>query len=215
MLNIAASSGGAYQTIIEKNLEKLKDCCGLTTSQELYLLELPGQLSSLAEESKAWNKSSMRRFAFKILVLNAKEAIEDYWQLVVTILENCTQQTKDFELKCDIVMFLETIIDAYYAIPKFEDYTEQILLKVLIPCCVWKAGKYHSNVRRTSINCIRNLINKNLIVQGELYNHYQSLMSVVKSCLEDEWAADLRHSSCELMSTLIAFLAGKLTGTLC
>jgi len=213
ILNIEASSGSSHQSIIENNLGKLKDCCGLKTSQELYLLELPGQLSSLAEESKAWNKSSMRRFAFKILVLNAKDAIEDYWQLVVTILENCTQQTKDFELKCDIIMFLETIIDQYYGIPKFEDYTEQILVKVLIPCCVWKAGKYHSNVRRTSINCIRKLINKDLIAQGTLYNHYQSLMPVVKSCLEDEWAADLRHSSCELMKTLIGFLSGKLTGT--
>lgn len=214
ILNIAASSGGVCQPAIDRNLDKLRTYCSLQSSQELYSLELPAQLKSLAEESKAWNKASTRRFAFKLLVLNAGDAIEDYWELVVAVLENCTQQAKDFELKCDAVMFLENVIDVYGETPKLEEFAEQMLVKVLVPCCVWKAGKYHSNVRRTSINCIRKIVNKDLIGKEVLYSHYQGVMSVLKSCLEDEWAADLRLASCELLKTLVAFLSGRLTGTL-
>eukprot|EP00826_Nyctotherus_ovalis_P035300 TRINITY_DN3020_c0_g1_i7.p1 TRINITY_DN3020_c0_g1~~TRINITY_DN3020_c0_g1_i7.p1 ORF type:complete len:467 (+),score=120.11 TRINITY_DN3020_c0_g1_i7:130-1530(+) len=212
ILNVAASSGGVCQPAIDHNLEKLRTYCNLESSQQLYSLELPAQLKSLADESKGWNKTSTRRFAFKLLVLNAGEAIEDYWELVVAVLENCTQQAKDFELKCDVIMFLENVIDVYGETPKLEEFTEKMLVKVLIPCCVWKAGKYHSNVRRTSINCICKIVNKNLIARAVLYNHYQGLMSVLKSCLEDEWAADLRLASCALLKALIAFLSDHLTG---
>ena len=212
ILNIAASSGGAYQLVITKYFEKLSNYCELKSTQELYTLELPKQLISLEKESEKWDKTSVRRFAFKILVANAKESMEDYWKPVTTILKNCTQRTKDSELRRDIINFLEFIIDTYCDMATLAENSPDILTSVLIPCCEWNPGKEFANIRMTAINCIRKSIEKALLEKSLFFSHYKDVLAALKSCLEDEWNGDLRLSSCVLLKAIMIFLSDNLGG---
>ncbi len=112
-----------------------------------------------------------------------------------------------------MLQFLDSLIDAHTIHPRLQFHAEQILLRILIPCCVWKAGKQNSSVRKCAIVGIHKLLAMGLLDRDLAYKNFKALFAVLKSCVEDEWAADLRLASCSLMNTLIAALAPLLSGT--
>jgi len=211
ILNITATTGD-----LQKYIDKLSKFSELKSTQELYLLELPNLISNMLKEAPSWSKFSGRRFAFKNVILNADSAIEIHWEKIIEIIEICTNQIKDYELRYDMLDFLEKIIEIHTSKKSTEllHYSELILIKILIPCCVWKVGKQNSNIRKTSVQIIRKLIERNYFSKENLYKYYKDLMSVLKSCLEDEWNAELRLVSVSFIGVLMNFLNGVITGIL-
>ena len=54
------------------------------------------------------------------------------------------------------------------------------------------------------------LIENELISPQELYESYKELIAPLKSCLNDDWAPDLRIMSCKLVELLIKTLRSHL-----
>jgi hypothetical protein len=128
-------------------------------------------------------------------------------------MEQCTEQNKDYELRYDMLVLLEQLIGLEAAMHTFAFYAEKALRKVLIQCCVWKAGKHNANIRRMALTSIQQLLDRALIDKETFFKHLKDLVPVLKSCLEDEWAADLRLAGVRLLNSMMGHMAPFLTGT--
>ena len=85
-------------------------------------------------------------------------------------------------------------------------YSEIILKLILIPSTVWKVGKPNIKIRKAAVICMMRLLDHKLISEEKLYNSYKDIIKVIKNCIDDDWANDLRFASIILIKRLIEYL---------
>jgi len=50
------------------------------------------------------------------------------------------------------------------------------------------------------------LIKNDIIDSGQLYQGFKDLLPILKSCLDDDWAPDLRFATCQLLEKMLVSL---------
>jgi len=113
-------------------------------------------------------------------------------------------------MRFDMLTLLEDLIESEYAQSSLPFQSVKIMQKILIPSCVWKPGKPNIKIRKAAVTCMIKIIDKNLINKEELYKLYKDIFAVIKSCLDDDWAADLRFASCAFMKKFLMMLGDLL-----
>ena len=83
--------------------------------------------------------------------------------------------------------------------------------KILIPAITWKAGKPQIKIRKAGIICILQLVKNKIVPQEVLMHFFNDLKASLKSCMNDDWAPDLRFASCCLMEVILCYLSEQLT----
>lgn len=121
----------------------------------------------------------------------------------------CTENTKDYELRFDILDLLEELIASETSHSNIKFHAATILQRVLVPCCVWKMGKPNIKIRKAAVSCIIRVVEGGLIAPEELYKQIKDILSVAKNCLDDDWAPDLRFATCALIRHMLTYFAGK------
>lgn len=74
---------------------------------------------------------------------------------------------------------------------------------ILIPSTVWKVGKPNIKIRKASLICLMTILDMKLIDEDKLYSNFKDIMGVLKSCLDDDWANDLRFTAVVFIKHLI------------
>ena len=74
---------------------------------------------------------------------------------------------------------------------------------ILIPSTVWKVGKPNIKIRKASLICLMTILDMKLIDEDKLYGNFKDIMGVLKSCLDDDWANDLRFTAVVFIKHLI------------
>jgi dynein assembly factor 5 len=77
---------------------------------------------------------------------------------------------------------------------------------ILIPSAVWKVGKPNIKIRKASVICMIRLLEYNLIDKEKLYQSFKDVMNVLKNCIDDDWANDLRFASVVLIKKMLEYL---------
>ena len=85
-------------------------------------------------------------------------------------------------------------------------YSIIILKMILIPSTVWKVGKPNIKIRKAAVICILRLLEHRLIDREKLYSAFKEIMTVLKNCIDDDWANDLRFTSVVLIKRLMEYL---------
>ena len=85
-------------------------------------------------------------------------------------------------------------------------YSEVLLKMILIPSTVWKVGKPNIKIRKAAVICIMRMLDHKLISEEKLNGAFKELMGVLKNCIDDDWANDLRFTSVILIKRLIEYL---------
>jgi len=106
-----------------------------------------------------WDKNSPDRFTFETLVRRATFAITmDQWEDVLQVISANVDNTKDFELRVDMLGLVEFMLTS----PELKEtmgYLSEIVLKfVLIPSTVWKIGKPNVKIRKASVICMIKMV---------------------------------------------------------
>jgi hypothetical protein len=78
---------------------------------------------------------------------------------------------------------------------------------ILIPSTVWKVGKPNIKIRKASVICMMRLLDHKLISKEKLYTHFKEVMGVLKNCIDDDWANDLRFASVVLIRRIVEYLS--------
>ena len=109
-----------------------------------------------------------------------------------------------------MIGLLEDLIESEAVQPSLPYHAAKIIQKILVPCCVWKAGKPNIKIRKAAITCMIKVLDRGLIDKAELYKELKNILTVIKSCLDDDWAADLRFASCAFMKQILIYLSDNL-----
>lgn len=78
---------------------------------------------------------------------------------------------------------------------------------VLIPAMEWKVGKPNIKIRKAAVICIMRILEYKLIEKEKLYQSFKNIMRVLKNCIEDDWASDIRFACVVFVRFLIEYLS--------
>jgi len=77
---------------------------------------------------------------------------------------------------------------------------------ILIPSSVWKVGSPNVKIRKAAVICMIRLVDNKLISPKKLKDSFKQIMGVLKNCIDDDWANDLRFTSVIFIKKLIEYL---------
>ncbi len=77
---------------------------------------------------------------------------------------------------------------------------------ILIPSTVWKVGSPNIKIRKAAVICMMRLIDNKLISPEKLRGNLKPVMGVLKGCLDDDWATDLRFTGVVYIRRMLEYL---------
>ena len=95
---------------------------------------------------------------------------------------------------------------------------------ILIPAATWKVGRPNVKIRKAAVICMMKLLEKKLIDPQKLYESFRGdrtsylddkskptrkavpLMPIIKGCLDDDWANDIRFTAVTFLRHLLEVL---------
>jgi hypothetical protein len=180
--------------------------CGLEEGADLFSVELSSLLDEMQESYESWNKHTPERFIFDLLIRRANTALVERFEDILQIIAANVDNEKDYELRMDMLGLVEYLLNQDILHTNIGFYSEIILKMILIPSTVWKVGKPNIKIRKASVICMMRLLDHKLISTTKLYNSFKEVMGVLKNCIDDDWANDLRFASIILIRRLIEYL---------
>ena len=132
--------------------------CGLEEGADLFSVELASLLEDMHESFEKWDKNTPERFIFDLLVRRANTAVIDYWEQILEIIAANVDNTKEYEIRMDMLALVEYLILQESLHSTIVFYSEVILKMILIPSTVWKVGKPNIKIRKAAVICMMKLI---------------------------------------------------------
>jgi len=197
---------------VDQTLDLLAQNCGLEEASDLFSVELASLLEEMKEDFETWDRNTPERFIFDMLVRRSQTAVVDYWEQILEIIAACTAHEKDHELRMDMMTLIEHLLLQENLQSTIVFYSEIIVKLVLIPSTEWRVGLPTVKIRKAAVICLIKIMDLSLIEKPKLYESYKEIVTKMKSCLEDDWANDLRFASIILIKKLLAFLKNEMVG---
>jgi len=198
---------------IENCMNVLAQNSGHRDIKELYSVEVSSILNSFYESKiyKTWDRNSKDRFKFNLLVKHCGRGLAEYLPIILEILEALVSQEADLETKFDALTLIEFLINLDEMVEQMRINSFTIMSRILIPATVWRAGNPLVKIRKAGITCMIQLIRRQMIPEDVLQGCIGNLKPVLKTCLNDDWAPDLRFSATVLLDLTFSHLRETLT----
>lgn len=196
---------------ILKSLDNLSLFCGFDNLEGLYALELKNILGKFVTNYKDWRRNSPDRFAFDLYVKKANKSLENNWREVLIIIANCTEAERDIEMRIDMVILIEYLLDNSEIKEQIKFYSEFIILEILLPATMWKAQRPNYKVRKAALVCLIRIFKNNLIDVETLNEIFDKILNVLKSSSEDDWDPELRYLSLSALKSVLEFYNTKIS----
>eukprot|EP00347_Sterkiella_histriomuscorum_P013730 403363587 len=191
---------------VDQTLNILALNCGLEYGADLFSVELAELIDEMQESYETWNKHTPERFIFDLLVRRANTALIDKFEDILQIVAANVEHEKDYELRMDMLALIEFLLSQEQLHQNIVFYSQIILKMVLIPSTVWRVGKPNVKIRKAAVICMMRLLEYNLIDKQKLYSSFKDIMNVLKNCIDDDWANDLRFTCVVLIKKMIEYL---------
>lgn len=166
----------------------------------------------MKESYENWTRSTPERYIFDMLVRRAGTSVLDYLENILEIIAANVENDKDYEVRMDMLSLVEFLLLQESLHSTLIFYGDILMKMILIPSTVWKVGKPNIKIRKAAVICMIKLLEKQLIKKDKLLNHFKELMGVLKSCLDDDWANDLRFTTVTFLKFLIEYLHEEFIG---
>jgi dynein assembly factor 5 len=192
-------------------MDVLAQSVGLGEASDLFSVELSHLIDELKESYEKWNKHTPERFIFELLVRRSQVALIERFEDILFIIAANVEPDREVELRMDMLALVEFLLNQATLAETIGFYAEIILKMILIPSTVWKVGSPNIKIRKASVICMIRMIDNNLISPEKLNNSFKGIMGVLKNCIDDDWANDLRFTSVIMIRKMIEYLKGVLT----
>jgi dynein assembly factor 5, axonemal len=190
----------------------LAKSCGLEEGSDLFSVELSALIDEMQENYETWNKHTPERFIFDLLLRRSQTALVERFEDILQIIAANVDNSKEYELRMDMLGLVEFMLNQEILSESITFYSEVILKMILIPSTVWKVGSPNVKVRKASVICMMRMIDNKLISPQKLNGSFKEFMQVMKNCLDDDWANDLRFTSVVVIRKLIEYLHERFDG---
>jgi hypothetical protein len=191
---------------VDQCIQDLASNCDIATAGDLFSIELSALLDEMQEDYEAWDKHTPDRFIFDMLVRRAETAVVDHWETILMIIASNIDHDKDFELRMDMLSLTEHFLMQSSLHSTIVFYGEIILKMILLPSLAWRVGKPNVSIRKGSIVCLIKMIELALVDPEKLYGCNKQLVTVLKCCLDDDFASDIRFAAVVVCRHLLTYL---------
>jgi hypothetical protein len=195
---------------VEYTIHNLAVYCGFSNVEDLYSMELAFILEKFQETHKQWKRNSPDRFAFDTYVRGGGSALEKHWTEILLIISQCCEPTKDIEMRIDMMVLMDYLIDEQIIAQQLKNYIEFILPEILLPATAWKSQRPYYKIRKSAMVCIIKLFRNNIIDTETSMTFLKDIFQVLKSTLEDDYDPELRYLSIQLTKYLLMFTKDRI-----
>ncbi|KAL3876674.1 hypothetical protein ACJMK2_034478 [Sinanodonta woodiana] len=179
--------------VIKEKAYKMLDELALTlkfgSKQELYRTCTKPLLDSFQETYTIWNTHSVERLIMDTLLQEAGPVVGDHLDEIMKILVVNLKPEKDaevrlkfFSLLSQLMMNSKVTIDSS---DKFGDFAVMVVKDMIIPNCVWKAGRVAEAIRTTAVSCMWALLKSGILTKEKLEPVVDELLTQMISLLDD------------------------------
>ncbi|XP_071953209.1 dynein axonemal assembly factor 5-like [Antedon mediterranea] len=212
LLNMLALARDAHiHTEANISLKTLANIQGLSNTTELYEKHTKDLLETLKGNYKDWNNYSLERLIFDTLLTEAGVILGALLTDIIPMLSENLQPTKDAELRLKFFSLLSRLlmnsgasIDSQQG---FGSFATIVVKDMILPNCVWHAGRVCAAVRTTAVSCLWALFQSQLLTQKQTIELSKDLLTQLKSLLEDE-VKSTRLITCRIFSKFL-LVCGK------
>ncbi|TNV72368.1 hypothetical protein FGO68_gene7948 [Halteria grandinella] len=201
----------ALKSQVDQTMDVLARSVGLGDGSDLFSVELTYLIDEMKENYEKWNKHSSERFIFDLLVRRSQNALIERFEDILFIIAANVEPEKEVELRMDMLALIEFLLSQEILAETIFFYAEIILKMILIPSTVWKVGSPNVKIRKASVICMIRMIDNKLVSPEKLNNSFKAILGVLKNCIDDDWANDLRFTSVIMIRKLIQYLSPVFT----
>ena len=83
------------------------------------------------------------------------------------------------------------------------EFGQEVVKGILIPSSAWKVGKPNLKIRKSALICMIRILENHLVDKQKLYEIWKEIFNVVKGCIDDDYATDLRFTGIVLLRHMI------------
>jgi dynein assembly factor 5, axonemal len=188
----------------------LAKSCGLEEGADLFSVELSALIDEMQENYEKWNKHTPERFIFDLLVRRSNTALVERFEDILQIIAANVENPKEYELRMDMLALVEFLLNQDILTETLTFYSEVVLKMILIPATVWKVGSPNVKVRKASVICMMRMVDNKILSKGKLKNNFMEVINVLKGCLDDDWATDIRFTGVVFIRKIIEYLHEEL-----
>jgi hypothetical protein len=120
----------SIKELIPETISTLAYYCGLSSASLLYAQQLPYLLPILTSDSRNWTSSTVQRQNFRTLLIHSGEAVKNYWEEIMKVLEVNCQREKDAEVKFDMLVVLEHFLSLEALHEMLSHYSHSLLIVI-------------------------------------------------------------------------------------
>ena len=154
------------------------------------------------EEFKNWEEFSLKRIQFCALINESESSCEEFIEEIFQICESTLEVARDYHTRYDS---LEMI---YHMIPFISplDLRSQRFINLILLGMKWRPGRANEAIRRAACLCLSKALLEEKLTKESLLGSSESLLSLLKGCIEDDRSIQLRICSLQLLKIYFAQL---------
>ncbi|KAL8584267.1 hypothetical protein ACOMHN_034952 [Nucella lapillus] len=205
-LTITAMALSSEQVIRDKGsqcLDKLSQAQGLEAVSELFQQHTRPLLVSLGDSYVMWTSHSPEQHIFDTLLIEAGSVVGDLLEEISAIFKCCLHPDKDPEMRLKffgllsrLVLSASTTLDSR---SRFGEVAQGYVQHVILPNCVWRAGRTAGAIRTTAVSCLWAMLQSGVLTKDKLEPVAEELITQITTTMDDD-NRSARLISCRVMT---------------
>jgi len=152
---------------------------------ECYASEI---LSRLKDTCDIWTIQSPDCLIFISLLSESGRSLESLLSSAMPIFIQCCNVSKDTEMRQKIITLMSQIVTKPMDVSlriMFQVYSLQLISDVILPNCVWYAGRVAAAIRAVAVSFLWALLQAQIITNDHLKECFKGLHTQLIACLDD------------------------------
>ncbi|KAG6553495.1 hypothetical protein Mapa_004407 [Marchantia paleacea] len=194
-------------------IESLSKKLGLTSVKNLHEKFLEDLIPLVTAGYEEWLGISSGRALFQTFMKKSGSTVGPYLKSVVNMFIVCLHHDRDPVLRISFLQLLDEMFENQALGPSWIPLSEQIILELLIPCGVWRIGKVAAAIRHRAMVALGTFLRQDFCTQAsmlELIKPEKQFLSVVKSCLDEDYYVDTRRATCHVIQHVIRIAGAQM-----
>ncbi|XP_060561943.1 dynein axonemal assembly factor 5-like [Ruditapes philippinarum] len=210
---LAIQQGELIKEKVFELLDKLATLEGLDNRKMLYKTHTKPLLDSFHDTYQVWTTHSVERLVFDGLILEAGPVVGDILEDVMPILTANFHPDKDPEVRLKFFSLLSHLMmnckDTVDSGDKFADFAEIVVRDMILPNCVWKAGRVASAIRTTAVSCAWALLQSGVLTKEKLEPILDNFITQMLASMDDD-NKGTRLVACRVMTRTFDLAGGSI-----
>lgn len=210
---LAMTSEESVRTYAHQLLDQLASAQGMGGKTELFEAHTKPLLDSFGDGVNMWTNHSPERIVFDALLIEAGPVVGRHLEDIIPVLTVNLCPDKDPELRLKffsllsrLVMSAQATLDSEH---HFEKFAVTVLKDMILPNCVWSAGRTAGAIRTTAVSCLWALLQSGALTKEKMVPVIENLLTQMISLLEDD-VNTTRLLACRVMTRVFDLMGNTL-----